>query len=79
MAHNLTKRETEVLELVTLGWRNGDIARQLGISHQTVKNHLTLIFDKLHVYNRTSAAMLALTEKLVVEVKVDRKPEVDLY
>lgn len=56
----LTSREMEVLELIVRGASNKIIATTLGISHQTVKNHLTSIFRKLAVNDRTEAAMIAL-------------------
>jgi len=53
----LTRREREVLELVTKGFGNKDIADQLSISLETVRHHLKLTYDKLHVHSRTEAAM----------------------
>lgn len=48
----LTPRETEVVELVTLGLKNKKIAERLSIAENTVRHHLTSIFDKLAVTNR---------------------------
>lgn len=56
----LSKREMEVLECVTQGMSNKEIAVGLGISHQTVKNHVTAILRKLGVDDRTQAAVFAL-------------------
>jgi len=56
----LSTREMEVLECVTLGLSNKEIATKLGISHQTVKNHVTAILRKLNVEDRTQAAVYAL-------------------
>jgi DNA-binding NarL/FixJ family response regulator len=56
----LSSREMEVLAYVTHGKSNKEIARQLGISHQTVKNHVTSILRKLGVEDRTQAAIYAL-------------------
>ena len=56
----LSPREMEILELVTSGMSNKEIAYQLGISHQTVKNHMTAILRKLDVDDRTQAAVYAL-------------------
>ena len=58
--HPLSNREMEVLECVTLGMSNKEIASNLGISHQTVKNHVTAILRKLGVEDRTQAAVYAL-------------------
>jgi DNA-binding NarL/FixJ family response regulator len=58
--HPLSAREMEVLESVTLGKSNKEIATDLGISHQTVKNHVTAILRKLGVDDRTQAAVYAL-------------------
>jgi DNA-binding NarL/FixJ family response regulator len=56
----LSDRELEVLIFVTRGKSNKEIANQLGISHQTVKNHVTSILRKLGVEDRTQAAIFAL-------------------
>jgi DNA-binding NarL/FixJ family response regulator len=56
----LSPREMEILELVTQGMSNRQIAYSLGISHQTVKNHMTSILSKLGVADRTQAAVYAL-------------------
>lgn len=58
--HPLSGREMEVLENVTKGMSNKEIASLLGISHQTVKNHVTAILRKLGVDDRTQAAVFAL-------------------
>jgi DNA-binding NarL/FixJ family response regulator len=55
----LTRREMEVLELLGKGMRNRDIAGTLYVSEKTVKNHVTAILAKLHVNDRTEAALLA--------------------
>lgn len=56
----LSSREMEVLACVTQGQSNKEIASILGISHQTVKNHVTAILRKLGVEDRTQAAVYAL-------------------
>ena len=56
----LSAREMEVLSCVTQGMSNKEIASMLGISHQTVKNHVTSILRKLGVEDRTQAAVYAL-------------------
>jgi NarL family two-component system response regulator LiaR len=63
--YGLTSREREVLTLVAQGKSNADIARQLFVTAKTVKYHLTSIFTKLGVHNRTEAAAYALTHGLV--------------
>lgn len=54
---NLSKRETEILEQLTKGLANKEIADRLGISVETVRVHLRRIYEKLHVHSRTEAAM----------------------
>jgi DNA-binding NarL/FixJ family response regulator len=56
----LSPREMEILQCVTRGQSNKEIARYLRISHQTVKNHMTSILRKLAVADRTQAAVFAL-------------------
>lgn len=56
----LSAREIEILDLVARGNSNKLIARQLGISDQTVKNHITTILRKLEVNDRTEAVVFAL-------------------
>ncbi len=56
----LTPREMEILELIIEGLSNRGIAYRLGISQQTVKNHVTSILAKLHLSDRTQAAIYAL-------------------
>lgn len=61
----LTDRETEVLRLVGQGASNREIAASLFISEKTAKNHLTHIFEKLGVSDRTQAALYAVRSGLV--------------
>ena len=56
----LSSREMEVLSYITQGKSNKEIAAVLGISHQTVKNHVTSILRKLGVEDRTQAAIYSL-------------------
>ncbi len=58
--HPLSEREMEVLECVVQGLSNKEIAGLLGISHQTVKNHVTSILRKFGVEDRTQAVVYAL-------------------
>lgn len=54
---NLTKRETDVLDYVSRGYANKEIADALGLSAETVRGYLKTIYTKLHVRSRTEAAM----------------------
>lgn len=63
----LTKREKDVLTLLVKGNSNKDMADTLFISEKTVKNHLTSIFRKLNVKDRTQAAVYALRNDIVVD------------
>jgi len=58
--HPLSAREMEVLTCVVRGMSNKEIAASLGISHQTVKNHVTSILRKFGVEDRTQAVVYAL-------------------
>ena len=58
--HPLSDREMEVLTCVVKGMSNKEIAASLGISHQTVKNHVTSILRKFGVEDRTQAVVYAL-------------------
>jgi two-component system NarL family response regulator len=61
----LTDRELEVLELVAQGLTNKDIAAELYISENTVKNHVRNILEKLHLHSRMEAVVYAVREKLL--------------
>lgn len=61
----LTEREVEVLQLVTTGMRNKEIASRLGITENTAKFHLKNILAKLHAESRTELAARAVREGLV--------------
>ncbi len=62
---HLTPRELEVLTCITQGKSNKEIAALLYISEKTVKNHLTNIFRKIGVEDRTQAALYAVKNRLV--------------
>jgi NarL family two-component system response regulator LiaR len=61
----LTKREMEVLKLIANGFSNSDIAGQLVISEHTVKGHVSNILSKLHLVDRTQAAVYAWQKGVV--------------
>ncbi|MGB8451087.1 MAG: response regulator transcription factor [Anaerocolumna sp.] len=61
----LTKREMEVLKLLTEGLFNKEIAYHLSISEKTVKNHVSNIFKKISVSDRTQAAVYAIRNNIV--------------
>jgi DNA-binding NarL/FixJ family response regulator len=61
----LTDRELEVLRLVAKGMNNREIARDLFISENTVKNHVRNILEKLQLHSRMEAVMYAVKEKLL--------------
>jgi DNA-binding NarL/FixJ family response regulator len=67
-APRLTDREMEVLTLVAQGLNNRDIAKELFISENTVKNHVRNILEKLHLHSRMEAVVYAVREKLL-EIK----------
>jgi len=60
----LTERELEVLKLLAQGLQNKEIAEELVISGRTVSTHVSHILGKLHLANRTQAALYALKEGL---------------
>lgn len=64
-APRLSERELEVLRLVARGLSNRDIAAELVIAENTVKNHVRNILEKLQLRSRMEAAMYAVREKLV--------------
>ncbi|MEO7836683.1 MAG: response regulator transcription factor [Acidimicrobiales bacterium] len=61
----LTNRELEVLRLVAKGMSNREIATDLYISENTVKNHVRNILEKLHLHNRMEAVIYAVKERLL--------------
>ena len=63
--NSLTKREIEILIQVANGMFNKEIANSLSITERTVKNHLSSIFKKIEVSDRTQAAVFAIRNEIV--------------
>lgn len=61
----LTRRELEILKLLSIGLYNKEICQKLSISERTVKNHVSNIFRKIDVTDRTQAAVFAIKNNLV--------------
>ena len=61
----LTPRETEILTYIAQGYLNKQIAAELGISEQTIKNHVTSILRKLNANARTEAVVVAIKQGLI--------------
>jgi RNA polymerase sigma factor (sigma-70 family) len=61
----LTPRETEILQYIAKGYLNKQIAAELGISEQTIKNHVTSILRKLNANARTEAVVVAIRQGLI--------------
>jgi DNA-binding NarL/FixJ family response regulator len=61
----LTEREFEIVRAFAKGKNNGEIARDLGITEKTVRNHASNIYAKLHVFDRTQAVLYAIRKGLV--------------
>lgn len=61
----LTRRELEVLKLLSVGLYNKEIGKKLDISERTVKNHISSIFKKIEVTDRTQAAVFAIRNNLI--------------
>ena len=64
-APRLTERELEIITALAHGQGNKQIARGLHISEKTVRNHISNIYKKLHIYDRTQAVLYAIREGLV--------------
>jgi DNA-binding NarL/FixJ family response regulator len=61
----LTAREIEILKLLATGQPNKQIARRLGISEKTVRNHVSHMYEKLQIYDRSQAVLYAVRKGLV--------------
>lgn len=64
IGNSLTKREYEVIRLISRGYNNKEIATELYISEKTVKNHVSNIFKKIKVTDRTQAALYAIKHNI---------------
>ena len=80
----LTRRELQILSTVVAGYANKDIAQRFSLSEDTVKHHLSNIFDKVGASNRLELALFAIHHRLVDEAPpagtplVPGRPSVDL-
>lgn len=70
--HNLTERELKVLQLITEGYKNREIAAKLFLGEETVKTHVSNILCKLNCSDRTQAALYAIRHGLVENI--ERQP-----
>ena len=61
----ISSREKEILSCVAQGYANKRIATELGISEQTVKNHVTSVLRRLHASDRTEAVVIAIKQGLI--------------
>ncbi len=61
----LTAREVEILKEIATGQANKQIARRLGISEKTVRNHVSNMYEKLHIYDRSQAILYAVRKGLI--------------
>ncbi len=67
MLNQLTEKELEIVRFVATGMSNKEIADKLAYSEKTVKNYLSVIFQKLNIRDRTQAAILALRQGVLPE------------
>jgi two-component system, NarL family, nitrate/nitrite response regulator NarL len=72
-ASRLTRREIQIVSAIVEGSSNKDIGQQFSLSQQTVKNHLSHIFDKLGVSNRLELALYAVHHKLIERLDETRR------
>jgi DNA-binding NarL/FixJ family response regulator len=61
----LTAREVEILKLLATGQSNKQVARRLEISEKTVRNHVSHMYEKLHIYDRSQAVLYAVRKGLI--------------
>jgi DNA-binding NarL/FixJ family response regulator len=70
----LTDRELEVIRALARGMSDRQIARSLGISEKTVRNHTSNIYRKLHIFDRTQAVIYAVREGIIDLEDLDYRP-----
>jgi two-component system, NarL family, nitrate/nitrite response regulator NarL len=73
-ASRLTPRERQVLAMVVAGHSNREIARQWAVSEETIKHHLTRMFDKIGAANRVELAMIATRDRLLDQPQTTPRP-----
>jgi NarL family two-component system response regulator LiaR len=66
----LTERELSILRLIAAGKSNKEIGSDLSFSEKTIKNYITVIFQKLHLSDRTQAAVYAVQHGLVEKTQI---------
>jgi len=71
----LTPRELEIVSAIVSGCSNRQIAEQMSISYETIKHHLTNIYDKLGVFNRLELALFAIYHELMDHARPAGEPE----
>jgi DNA-binding NarL/FixJ family response regulator len=62
---DLTPRERDLVERIVAGRTNREIARELGLTEQSVKNLLSIVYQKCHVRNRLELALFAVDHHLI--------------
>ena len=70
----LTERELEVIRALAQGLSDRQIARSLGISEKTVRNHTSNIYRKLHIFDRTQAVIYAIREGVIGVEELEYRP-----
>jgi DNA-binding NarL/FixJ family response regulator len=71
---SLTERELEVIRALARGQSDRQIARSLGISEKTVRNHTSNIYRKLHIFDRTQAVIYAIREGVIDVEELEYRP-----
>jgi DNA-binding NarL/FixJ family response regulator len=74
LAPPLTERELEVIKALAQGMSDRQIARSLGISEKTVRNHTSYIYRKLHIFDRTQAVIYAVREGVIDVEELEYRP-----